>query len=146
MSLMGYVYAKLLSRVQLYATPWTVAFQAPLSMGLSRQEYWSGLPCPPPGDLPNPGIERVSLISPALTGGLYETLRKPTFSTVCVWLSHSVSFLSCWTDSEVGTEREGDGYWPFPSTQSHRLFSPGAWDPREPLRRRPCPQALQAEE
>ena len=37
--------------------PWTVAFQAPLSMGFSRQEYWSGLPCPPPGDLPNPGIE-----------------------------------------------------------------------------------------
>ena len=39
------------------ATPWTVAPQAPLSMGFSRQEYWSGLPCPPPGDLPNPGIE-----------------------------------------------------------------------------------------
>ena len=39
------------------ATPWTVACQAPLSMGFSRQEYWSGLPCPPPGDLPNPGIE-----------------------------------------------------------------------------------------
>ena len=38
-------------------TPWTVAHQAPLSMGFSRQEYWSGLPCPPPGDLPNPGIE-----------------------------------------------------------------------------------------
>ena len=39
------------------ATPWTVAHQTPLSMGFSRQEYWSGLPCPPPGDLPNPGIE-----------------------------------------------------------------------------------------
>ena len=39
------------------ATPWTVALQAPLSMGFSRQEYWSGLPCPPPGDLPNPGIQ-----------------------------------------------------------------------------------------
>ena len=38
-------------------TPWTVAHQAPLSMGFSRQGYWSGLPCPPPGDLPNPGIE-----------------------------------------------------------------------------------------
>ena len=38
-------------------TPWTVAGQAPLSMGFSRQEYWSGLPCPPPGDLPNPGTE-----------------------------------------------------------------------------------------
>ena len=39
------------------ATPWTTAHQAPLSMGFSRQEYWSGMPCPPPGDVPNPGIE-----------------------------------------------------------------------------------------
>ena len=43
--------------VKLFATPWAVAFQAPLSMGFSRQEYWSGLPFPPSGDLPNPGIE-----------------------------------------------------------------------------------------
>ena len=48
---------KLLSRVRLLATPWTVAYQAPLSMGFSRQEYWSGLPFPSPGDLPDPGIE-----------------------------------------------------------------------------------------
>ena len=48
---------KLLSHVRLFATPWTVAYQAPLSMGFSRQEYWSGLPFPSPGDLPNPGIE-----------------------------------------------------------------------------------------
>ena len=46
--------------------PWTVACQAPLSMGRSRQEYWIGLPCPPPGDLPNPGIEPGSHASPAL--------------------------------------------------------------------------------
>ena len=46
-----------LSRVQLFVTPWTVACQAPLSMGFSRQEYWSGLPFPPPGDLPDPGTE-----------------------------------------------------------------------------------------
>ena len=46
-----------LSRVGLCATPWTVAYQAPLSMGFSRQEYWSGLPFPSPGDLPDPGIE-----------------------------------------------------------------------------------------
>ena len=51
------VKVKLLSRVRLFATPWTVARQAPLSMGFSRQEYWSGLPFPSPGDLPNPGIE-----------------------------------------------------------------------------------------
>ena len=48
---------KSLSRVRLFATPWTVAHQAPQSMGFSRQEYWSGLPFPSPGDLPDPGIE-----------------------------------------------------------------------------------------
>ena len=48
---------KSLSHVQLFATPWTVAYQGPLSMGFSRQQYWSGLPFPSPGDLPDPGIE-----------------------------------------------------------------------------------------
>ena len=48
---------KSLIRVQLCAIPWTVAYQTPLSMGFSRQEYWSGLPFPSPGDLPDPGIE-----------------------------------------------------------------------------------------
>ena len=48
---------KSLSRVRLFATPWTVAYQAPPSMGFSRQEYWSGLPFPSPGDLPDPGIK-----------------------------------------------------------------------------------------
>ena len=56
------------SRVQLFAIPWTVAHHAPLSMGFSRQEYWSGLPCPTPGDLPDPGIEPRSLTSFALAG------------------------------------------------------------------------------
>ena len=51
------VKVKSLSRVRLFATPWTVAYQAPPSMGFSRQEYWSGLPFPSPGDLPDPGIE-----------------------------------------------------------------------------------------
>ena len=51
------VKVKSLSRVQLFATLWTVAYQASLSMGFSRQEYWSGLPFPSPGDLPDPGIE-----------------------------------------------------------------------------------------
>ena len=54
------------SRVRLFATPWTVARQAPLSMGFSRQEYWSGLPFPSPGDLPDPGVEPVSPVVPAL--------------------------------------------------------------------------------
>ena len=54
-------------------TPWTVTRQAALSRGFSRQEYWSGLPCPPPGDLPDPGIEPRSLMSPELTGGFFTT-------------------------------------------------------------------------
>ena len=57
---------KSLSRVRLFATPWTLAYQAPPSLGFSRQEYWSGLPCPPPGDLPNPGIEPIASTAPAL--------------------------------------------------------------------------------
>ena len=61
-----------LSRVQLFATPWTVARQGPLSMGFSRQGYWTALPCPP-GDLPNPGIEPASLTSPALADGFFPT-------------------------------------------------------------------------
>ena len=60
-----------LSRVQLFVTPWTEAHQAPPSMGFSRQEYWSGLPFPSPGGLPNPGIETRSptLEADALTSG-----------------------------------------------------------------------------
>ena len=54
------VKVKLLSRVRLFATPWTVAYQASPSMGFPRQEYWSGLPFPSPGDLPDPGIEHRS--------------------------------------------------------------------------------------
>ena len=61
------------SRVRLFAAPWTVAHQAPLSMGFSRQEYWSGLPCLSPGDLPDPGIESVSLMSPVWAGRFFTT-------------------------------------------------------------------------
>ena len=66
-----------LSRVWLFVTPWTVACQAPLSMVFARQEYWSGLPFPTPGDLPDPGIE---LESPALAGWFFtaEPPRKPS--------------------------------------------------------------------
>ena len=65
--------AKLLHSVLLFASPWTAAHQAALSMGFCRQEYWSGLPCLPPGDLPNPGIKPASLMSPALAGGFFTT-------------------------------------------------------------------------
>ena len=65
--------AKPLSHVRLFVTPWTVTYQALLSMGLSRQEYWHGLPFPPPEDLPDPGLEPMSLMSPALAGGFFTT-------------------------------------------------------------------------
>ena len=68
------------SHVGFFATLWIVAHQSPLSMGFSRQEYWSGLPCSPPGDLPDPGIKPTSLMSPAMAGGFF------TISTT--WEAH----------------------------------------------------------
>ena len=68
------IHAQSLSRLQLFATPWTTACQAPLSMGFSRQEYWSVLPFPPPGDISDPGTKPTSLGSPALAGGFFITL------------------------------------------------------------------------
>ena len=65
--------ARQLKHVQLFATSWTVAHQSPLSMEFSRQEYWSGLPCPPPGDLPDPRFEFTSLVSPALVRMFFTT-------------------------------------------------------------------------
>ena len=64
----------------LFVTPWTVACQAPLSRGVSRREYWSGLLCPPPGALPNPGVEPTCLTSPALARGF--------FTTSATWEAH----------------------------------------------------------
>ena len=61
------------SVVRLFVTLWTVAHQAPLSIGFSRLEYWSGLPFPSPGDLPDPRFEPVSLVSPALAGEFLTT-------------------------------------------------------------------------
>ena len=74
-------HACVLNYVGLFGTPWTVVFQAPLSMEFSRQEYWSGSPFPVPGDLPNPGIEPKSLVFPALAGGF--------FTTCATWEAHS---------------------------------------------------------
>ena len=61
------------SHVRLSATLWATAHKTPLSMEFSRHEYWSGLPCPPPGDLPHPGTEPLTLRSPALAGGFFTT-------------------------------------------------------------------------
>ena len=87
----------LLSRVRLFATSWTVAHQAPLSMIFSRQEYWSGLPFPSPGDLPNPGIEPAY---PALAGGFFTTelpgKPKQYFNKTQICLRFPITFPSPW--------------------------------------------------
>ena len=85
------------SRVWLFMTLWTVAHQAPLSMGFPRQEYWSGLPCPPPGDLPNPGIEPKHPVSPALAGGFFTT--STTWEAFCEFstdLFYILVLMSVW--------------------------------------------------
>ena len=77
------------SLVQLFANLWTVTHQASLSMGFLRQEYWSVVPCPPPEDLPDPGIKSVSLMSPALAGRFFNTMPpgKPTLDNNSVYKS-----------------------------------------------------------
>ena len=77
---------KLLSHVGLFGTPGTVACQAPLSVGFPRQEYWSGLPFPSPGDLPDPGIEPAS---PALQGDSFTVwaVRESLYVLMCYWFS-----------------------------------------------------------
>ena len=83
-----------LSHVQLFMIPLTVACQAPLSMGSFRQKYWSGFPCPPPGNLPHPQIKPTLLTSPALAGGFLTTSAiweaQQTFQFSSVQFSHSV--------------------------------------------------------
>ena len=80
----------------LSATLWTIDHQAPLSMGFSRQEYWSGVPCPPPEDLPYPGIKSTSLTSPALAGGF--------FSTSTTWEAH----IRLTTDKKISLEQNNE--------------------------------------
>ena len=82
--------------VWLFATLWTIAFQAPLSMGFSRQEYWSVLPCPPPGDLPGPWIEPASLVSSALAGRFFKRV-PPGKKWKWKSLSHVQLFVTPWT-------------------------------------------------
>ena len=84
-----------LSHVQLFATSWTVAYQAPLSMEFSSQEYWSRLPFPTPGDLPDPGIKPTSHVSPALAGGFFTTL-PPGKSIALPKVLHFLQIKSLW--------------------------------------------------
>ena len=120
------------SRVQLFATLWTIAHQAPLSMGFSRQEYWTGLPCPPPGDHPDPEIEPLSLMSPALAGGFFST------STTWEALNHSLpqlkplqfSQLSCSLMSDSLRPHESQHARPPCPSPTPRVYSnsyPSSW-------------------
>ena len=72
--------------------PWTIACQAPLSVRFSRQEYWSGLPCPPSGNLPDPGIKPTFPVSPALAGGFFTT-ELPRKLTTLSLKAHPVAYL-----------------------------------------------------
>ena len=86
------------SHVQLFAILWTVACQASLSIGSSRQGYWSGLPFPPPEDLPNPGTEPASLMSPALAGGFFTTSATWEALICCYSVAKSYSTLCHFMD------------------------------------------------
>ena len=109
---------KLLSRVRLFATPWTVAYQAPLSMGFSRQEYWSGLPFPSPGDLPDPRTEPRSpaLLADALTS---EPPGKPPVSSEDMYkiderkqiLKDLQEWIGFWQADIGETNREENSKW-----------------------------------
>ena len=72
------------SHVQLIVTPWTITRQAPLSMGFSRQEYWSGLLCLPPGESSGPRDQKASLRSPALADGFFTTITTWEASLLCI--------------------------------------------------------------
>ena len=110
--------------VQLFATLCTVACQAPLSVGFSRQEYWSGLSCPPPGDLPDPGIKPTSLTSHALAGRFFT---KNTSATVLYTACFSYSifiFFTRWLCSF--THKELEPIFPSPkSALALHLFGAG---------------------
>ena len=106
----------------LFETPWTVAHQAPLSMGFSRQEYWSGLPFPSPGDLPNPGIKPASPMSPALQANSLPPAIGEAHRGSC----HRCN--TCDTGSRASLPRSpGKGPWSRPSCRP--LTRPGAWSP-----------------
>ena len=90
------VFVSMLSHVQLFAAPWTVARQAPLSVEFPRQEYWSGLPLPPPRDLPDP---RIKSVSPALASGFFTTAPSNWSENISVvsWFIEKLSVLWTWS-------------------------------------------------
>ena len=92
-----------LSRVRIFVTPWTAVCQAPLSLGFSRQEYLSGLPCPPPGDLPNSGI-KPSIMSPALAGRFFitSTIWEAPYIVYYKICNHHILFTLFLCDGHIG--------------------------------------------
>ena len=128
------------SHVRLCVTPWTVAHQSSLSLEFSRQQYWTGLPCPPPVDLPDPRTEPVSLKSPALAGGWIPEKTKSTFRQNWVagnravratkWLSVKES--ACWCrrhrfDPWVGKISQRRKWQPTPYSCLENPMDWGAW-------------------
>ena len=116
------------SCVQLTATLRTVVFWAPLSMGFSRQEYWSGLPCPSPGDLPNPGIKPVSFTCSALAGGFF------TISTTNKdLLYYTRNYIQCFVIIYNGKESEKVCMymyiWGFPGGSDSKASACNVGDP-----------------
>ena len=113
----------MLSQVQLFATPWPAAHQAPLSMGFSRQEYWSRLPFLTPGDLLNPGTELMSLLSPALAGRF--------FTNCATWEVHNylemvltvIHVKPLWLNSACGGGRAHSFCITYVLSGSHKQFS-----------------------
>ena len=97
------------SHVRLFESLWSVAYQAPLSMGFSRQEYGSGLSSPPQGDLPNPGIKPTSLMSPALEGRVFTTHSKLEILEEVGIPDHFTCLLRSLYAGEEATVRTGHG-------------------------------------
>ena len=136
-----YIHARLLSSVWPFVISWTVACQVPLSMGFSRQEYWSGKPSPSPGNLPDPGIEPTSPTSLALTGGFFyhcttwcyvnsepkpQEVKHPflfsllEISPPSMWASSSWLFLgACWTEIKLPSPAKASLDQPTHSRSGH---------------------------
>ena len=104
------------------ATPWTVALQAPLSMGFPRQEYWSGLLFPPAGTFPDPGINPTSLSAPALAGGFFTT--EPRGKThVCIYIHIYVHMYTCTYMYTIYTVFFFSDSFPLQVTSRHHIYS-----------------------
>ena len=107
------------NRVQLFATLWTAVRQTSLSMEFSRQEYWSGLPCLPPEDLPHPGIKPAFLMSPALVGRFFT----PIFTRVCFFFHRRYKCCTCLLCSSAWTSGR-TAFWPDILADGHKPLHP----------------------